>query len=71
MELFNFLFFFFLLDLQAAVPVSAYSANQELQLPVRVPVNRSVEQPKSVNKEPLPEWKMPTLINRHISPQVR
>uniref|UniRef100_A0A3Q1KHH7 Dual specificity protein kinase TTK n=1 Tax=Anabas testudineus TaxID=64144 RepID=A0A3Q1KHH7_ANATE len=53
-----------------AVPVSTYSGNQEVQLPVRVPVNRSVDHPKPANKEPLPEWKIPTLVNRHVSPQV-
>ncbi|XP_026229242.1 dual specificity protein kinase Ttk [Anabas testudineus] len=58
-----------LTDSQTAVPVSTYSGNQEVQLPVRVPVNRSVDHPKPANKEPLPEWKIPTLVNRHVSPQ--
>ncbi|CAK6954237.1 dual specificity protein kinase Ttk [Scomber scombrus] len=45
------------------------SGNQELPLPARVPLNRSVEQPKPANKETLSEWKMPTLVNRHVSPE--
>uniref|UniRef100_A0A4W6E924 Dual specificity protein kinase TTK n=1 Tax=Lates calcarifer TaxID=8187 RepID=A0A4W6E924_LATCA len=28
-----------------------------------------MEQPKPVNKEPLSEWKIPTLVNRHVSPE--
>ncbi|XP_059195348.1 dual specificity protein kinase Ttk isoform X2 [Centropristis striata] len=58
-------------DLQTRVPVSvsASGGNQEFQLPARVPVNRSVEQPKPANKESLPEWKMPSLLNRHVSPE--
>uniref|UniRef100_A0A8D0AGF3 Ttk protein kinase n=1 Tax=Sander lucioperca TaxID=283035 RepID=A0A8D0AGF3_SANLU len=34
----------------------------ELQLPGRVPVKRSVEQPKPASKEPLSEWKIPTPV---------
>ncbi|XP_044063780.1 dual specificity protein kinase Ttk isoform X2 [Siniperca chuatsi] len=58
-------------ELQTVVPVSVSTCggNQELQLPARVPVNRSGEQPKPASKEPLSEWKMPTLINRHVSPE--
>ncbi|KAM6935094.1 dual specificity protein kinase Ttk [Lycodopsis pacificus] len=58
-------------DLQtfAAVSASTCGRNQELQLPGRVPVNRSAEQPKAASKEPSSEWKMPTLINRHVSPE--
>ncbi|KAI3361417.1 hypothetical protein L3Q82_013588 [Scortum barcoo] len=58
-------------ELQIFVPVSSSSCggNQELHLPARVPVNRSVEQPKPANKEPVSEWKMPTVVNRHVSPQ--
>ncbi|XP_070768366.1 dual specificity protein kinase Ttk [Enoplosus armatus] len=58
-------------DVQTSVPVnvSTCGGNQELQLPARVPVNRLVEQPKPTSKEPLSEWKMPTLINRHVSPE--
>ncbi|XP_022609169.1 dual specificity protein kinase TTK isoform X1 [Seriola dumerili] len=60
-----------LTDSQTVVPVSisTYGGNQEHQLPARVPVNRSVEQPKPASKEPLSEWKMPTLVNRHVSPE--
>ncbi|XP_056267253.1 dual specificity protein kinase Ttk-like, partial [Pseudoliparis swirei] len=58
-------------DLQpvAAVNVSACGRNQEVHLPARVPVKRPAEQPKAAGKEPSSEWKMPTLLNRHISPQ--
>ncbi|KAK2844184.1 hypothetical protein Q5P01_010843 [Channa striata] len=56
-------------DLKTAVPVSSYSGNQDLQLPLRVPVNYSVELPKHARKEPLPERKIPTLGTRHVSPQ--
>lgn len=58
-------------DLQTGVPVSVstFGGNQEVQLPARVPVNRSVEQPKPVSKEPLSEWKIPTLIHRQVSPE--
>ncbi|XP_031730358.1 dual specificity protein kinase Ttk [Anarrhichthys ocellatus] len=58
-------------DLQtfAAVSASTCGRNQELHLPGRVPVNRSAEQPKAASKEPSSEWKMPTLINRHVSPE--
>uniref|UniRef100_A0A8C2ZM12 Ttk protein kinase n=1 Tax=Cyclopterus lumpus TaxID=8103 RepID=A0A8C2ZM12_CYCLU len=44
--------------------------NQEVQLPARVPVKRSSEQSKAAGKEPSSEWKMPTLLNRHVSPEV-
>ncbi|XP_033495819.2 dual specificity protein kinase Ttk [Epinephelus lanceolatus] len=58
-------------DLQTGVPVSVstFGGNQEVQLPARVPVNRSVEQPKPVSKEPVSEWKIPTLIHRQVSPE--
>ncbi|XP_035527570.1 dual specificity protein kinase Ttk [Morone saxatilis] len=58
-------------DLQTSVAVSVPTGggNQELQLPARVPVSRSVEQPKPASKEPVSEWKMPTLFNRHVSPE--
>ncbi|XP_078109803.1 dual specificity protein kinase Ttk [Sander vitreus] len=58
-------------DLQTGVPVSvsACGRNQELQLPGRVPVKRSVEQPKPASKEPLSEWKMPTPVYRNVSPE--
>ncbi|KAM7382495.1 hypothetical protein PAMP_002222 [Pampus punctatissimus] len=49
--------------------MASSSGNQELQLPARVPVNRSVEQHKPASKETLSEWKMPTLVNRHVSPE--
>ncbi|KAK2910591.1 dual specificity protein kinase Ttk [Channa argus] len=58
-----------LTELQTVVPASSCGGNQELQLPLRVPVNRSVELPKHASKDPLPEWKIPTLVNRHVSPQ--
>ncbi|KAF3691587.1 Dual specificity protein kinase Ttk [Channa argus] len=58
-----------LTELQTVVPASSCGGNQELQLPLRVPVNRSVELPKPASKDPLPEWKIPTLVNRHVSPQ--
>ncbi|XP_054477754.1 dual specificity protein kinase Ttk [Anoplopoma fimbria] len=53
----------------AAVSVSTCGRNQELQLPARVPVHRSADQPKAASKEPSSEWKMPTLLNRHVSPE--
>ncbi|KAM9353398.1 dual specificity protein kinase Ttk [Symphorus nematophorus] len=61
-------------DLQTAAPVSVSTCggNQELQLPARVPVSRSVEQPKPAPKEPVSagsEWKIPTLVNRHVTPE--
>lgn len=61
-----------LVDFQTGVPVSVPTcgANQERQLPARVPVRRSVEPPKPASKEPPSEWKMPTLVNRHVSPEV-
>ncbi|XP_039868574.1 dual specificity protein kinase Ttk isoform X4 [Simochromis diagramma] len=59
-------------DLQASAPVmSACGGIQEVQLPARVPVRRSVEQPKPASREPLSEWKIPTSINRHVSPEVK
>ena len=62
---------FFHQDLQTVDPVSVstFGGNPELQLPTRVPVNRPVEQPKPA-KEPLSEWKIPVLTNRHVSPEV-
>ncbi|KAF1387456.1 hypothetical protein PFLUV_G00078900 [Perca fluviatilis] len=61
----------FLADLQTGVAesVSACGRNQELQLPGRVPVKRSVEQPKPASKDPLSEWKMPTPVYRNVSPE--
>ncbi|XP_027142549.1 dual specificity protein kinase Ttk [Larimichthys crocea] len=56
-------------DVQTGVPVSACGGNQDFQLPARVPVSRSVEQPKPASKEPVSEWKMPTFVNRHVSPE--
>ncbi|XP_034384681.1 dual specificity protein kinase Ttk isoform X2 [Cyclopterus lumpus] len=55
----------------AAVNVSACGRNQEVQLPARVPVKRSSEQSKAAGKEPSSEWKMPTLLNRHVSPEYK
>ncbi|XP_067458404.1 dual specificity protein kinase Ttk [Thunnus thynnus] len=54
-------------DLQTGM--ASCGGNQESQLPARIPVNRSVEQPKPASKETLSEWKMPTLVNRHVSPE--
>lgn len=51
--------------------MSACGGIQEVQLPARVPVRRSVEQPKPASREPLSEWKIPTSINRHVSPEVK
>ncbi|XP_037641843.1 dual specificity protein kinase Ttk [Sebastes umbrosus] len=58
-------------DLPTGIPESLPTCgrNQELQLPARVLVRRSVEQPKPANKEPISEWKMPTFFNRHVSPE--
>nr|XP_040022139.1 dual specificity protein kinase Ttk [Gasterosteus aculeatus aculeatus] len=53
----------------AAVSASTGGRNQELQLPARVPVRRSTEQPKAASKEPASEWKMPAVTNRHVSPE--
>uniref|UniRef100_A0A672HSI8 Dual specificity protein kinase TTK n=1 Tax=Salarias fasciatus TaxID=181472 RepID=A0A672HSI8_SALFA len=50
-------------------PVSACVGNQEMQLPARVPVRRSAEQPKPAGKEPLAEWKIPAAVSRHVSPE--
>uniref|UniRef100_A0A3Q4GNH4 Dual specificity protein kinase TTK n=1 Tax=Neolamprologus brichardi TaxID=32507 RepID=A0A3Q4GNH4_NEOBR len=58
-------------NLQASAPImSACGGIQEVQLPARVPVRRSVEQPKPASREPLSEWKIPTSINRHVSPEM-
>ncbi|XP_029957816.1 dual specificity protein kinase Ttk [Salarias fasciatus] len=58
-------------DLPPAAPVSvsACVGNQEMQLPARVPVRRSAEQPKPAGKEPLAEWKIPAAVSRHVSPE--
>ncbi|XP_045901054.1 dual specificity protein kinase Ttk [Micropterus dolomieu] len=58
-------------DLQTGVEVSVSTSgiNQELQVPARVPVNRSVEKPKPASRETLSEWKMPSLVNWHVSPE--
>ncbi|XP_068425973.1 dual specificity protein kinase Ttk [Clinocottus analis] len=58
-------------DLQTvvAMSVSACGRNQEVQVPARVPVRRSAEQPKAAGKEPSSEWKMPTFLSRHVSPE--
>ncbi|XP_028986173.1 dual specificity protein kinase Ttk isoform X2 [Betta splendens] len=58
-----------LTDSQTVVAANASNGNQELQLPLRIPVKRSVEQLKPANKESLPEWKKPTILNRYVSPQ--
>ncbi|CAJ1061976.1 dual specificity protein kinase Ttk [Xyrichtys novacula] len=51
------------------VSMSTCEGNQDPQLPARVPVNQSVEHPKPACKEPLAEWKMPAMVNRHVSPE--
>ncbi|XP_071758524.1 dual specificity protein kinase Ttk [Centroberyx gerrardi] len=58
-------------DLQSHGPrrVATCGGKQELQIPARVSVNRSVEQPKPASKEPLSAWKMPALVGRHFSPE--
>uniref|UniRef100_A0A667XUF3 Dual specificity protein kinase TTK n=1 Tax=Myripristis murdjan TaxID=586833 RepID=A0A667XUF3_9TELE len=56
-------------EIQGPLSVATCGGKQELQIPARVPVNRSVEQPKPANKEPVPVWKMPILVGQHISPQ--
>ncbi|KAM8735130.1 dual specificity protein kinase Ttk [Acanthopagrus schlegelii] len=58
-------------DFETGVPVSVPTcgANQERPLPARVPVRRSVEPPKPASKEAPSEWKIPTLVNRHVSPE--
>lgn len=53
------------------VPLTASAClrNQDVQLPARIALRRSTEQPKPVNKEASAEWKIPTLLNRHVSPE--
>ncbi|KAM9724248.1 dual specificity protein kinase Ttk isoform 1-T1 [Menidia menidia] len=53
----------------AAGSVVPCGGNQEVQLPARVPVTRPVEQPKAACKQSLSEWRIPTLVNRHVSPE--
>lgn len=63
----------FLVDFPVGNPVSVSicGGNQEPQLPARVPVSRSVDPPKPASKEPTSEWRMPSHVNRHVSPEVR
>ncbi|KAK5862721.1 hypothetical protein PBY51_018090 [Eleginops maclovinus] len=58
-------------DLQASVPVSAFSSGriQQPHRPGQVPVSRSVEQPQAASSKLPSEWKMRTIIDRHISPE--
>uniref|UniRef100_A0A3Q1ENP8 Dual specificity protein kinase TTK n=1 Tax=Acanthochromis polyacanthus TaxID=80966 RepID=A0A3Q1ENP8_9TELE len=57
-------------DFQTGAPtVASCEGNQEVLLPGRLPVNRSVDQPQPASKEPLSEWKIPTLVSRHVSPE--
>ncbi|KAM4581591.1 dual specificity protein kinase Ttk [Odontesthes bonariensis] len=49
--------------------VRTCGGNQEGQLPVLVPVTRSMERPKPAGKESLSEWRIPTLVHRHVSPE--
>lgn len=44
---------------------------QEVHMPARIPVNRAMDQPKPANRELLSEWKIPTFVSRHVSPEVR
>ena len=71
--IFTFLASFFFLDLKTGLPliVPAGGGNQEVLMPARILVNRSVDQPKTANWEHLSEWKIPTFVGRHISPEVR
>lgn len=63
----------FLLILKTGLPLTVPTGggNQEVQMPARIPVNRSVDQPKTANRELLSEWKIPTFVSRHTSPEVR
>ncbi|KAK5922731.1 hypothetical protein CgunFtcFv8_019970 [Champsocephalus gunnari] len=56
-------------DLQVGTSAFSFGRNPEPYLPARVPVSRSVEQPKAASREPLSEWKIPTSLSRHISPE--
>ncbi|KAF3840148.1 hypothetical protein F7725_018865 [Dissostichus mawsoni] len=57
-------------DLQVGASGFSFGRNPEPYLPARVPVSRSVEQPKAASREPLSEWKIPTSLSRHISPEL-
>ncbi|KAM4735436.1 dual specificity protein kinase Ttk isoform 2-T2 [Anableps anableps] len=48
---------------------SPSGGKQKVQLPARIPVNHSVERPKLASKEPEAEWKIPSLVTRHVSPE--
>ncbi|KAM6994273.1 dual specificity protein kinase Ttk [Tautogolabrus adspersus] len=58
-------------DLRTDVPGSSSTCvgHQEPQLPARVPLSQSGEKLQPVSKEPVREWKMPALVNRHVSPE--
>ncbi|KAL3060667.1 hypothetical protein OYC64_015093 [Pagothenia borchgrevinki] len=56
-------------DVQVGASGFSFGRNPEPYLPARVPVSRSVEQPKASSWEPLSEWKIPTSLSRHISPE--
>ncbi|RVE56170.1 hypothetical protein OJAV_G00233860 [Oryzias javanicus] len=45
------------------------SFSQEVHAPARVPATRSVDRAKPVNKESVPEWKLPSAVHRHVSPE--
>uniref|UniRef100_A0A8C4E0R1 Dual specificity protein kinase TTK n=1 Tax=Dicentrarchus labrax TaxID=13489 RepID=A0A8C4E0R1_DICLA len=45
------------------------SFTQFIYMRTSILVVLSVEQPKPACKEPVSEWKMPTLFNRHVSPE--
>ncbi|RVE62164.1 hypothetical protein OJAV_G00154430 [Oryzias javanicus] len=42
---------------------------QEVHAPARVPATRSVDRAKPVNKESVPEWKLPSAVHQHVSPE--
>ncbi|XP_008322007.1 dual specificity protein kinase Ttk [Cynoglossus semilaevis] len=55
-------------------PAASFSTRggiQEPLLPARVPVSRSAERADPTGKESLSEWKVPNLVNRHVTPENR
>lgn len=63
----------FLFYLKTVLPLNVPTGggNQEVHMPAQIPVNRSVDQPKTANRELLSDWKIPTFVSQHISPEVR
>ncbi|XP_024124003.1 dual specificity protein kinase Ttk isoform X1 [Oryzias melastigma] len=43
--------------------------HQEVHAPARVPATRSVDRAKPAIKESVPEWKLPSAVHRHVSPE--